>query len=292
MIIVGGRGSNGIDVKLAKLLKARHIALEIKEFPDGEYKFRMPERIDGEKVIIVQSLYYPQDRHIFELLLIADLMWDMGAKEVGAVVPYLAFARQDKRFAEGESLSIKTVINLFNSVKLNLLVTVQPHKKEPLAQFKGKVVNVEPVDYLAKALKKDAHEPFVLAPDKASRPLAEAVAKSLGCGYDHIDKERDLDTGEVRIKRAPDVDLKGKDVILVDDMITSGGTMVPCAEFALKKGARRVTAAAFHLLMVGDAREKLKKAGISRVIGTNTVPYKDGSVIDITEAIAAVIGKG
>ncbi len=291
MIVGGGRGSNGIDVKLAKKLGARHVGLELREFPDGEYKFRMPERIEGEKVLIVQSTYYPQDRHLFELLLITDLMWDMGAKEVGAVIPYLAFARQDKRFVDGESISIKTVMNLLNAVNISTLVTVQPHKKEPLKDFKGRVVVIEPFKALIDSVKKEAKNPFVLAPDKASRELARMVAEALGCGYDHIDKERDKNTGAVRIVHAPDVDLAGKDVIIADDMITSGSTMVPCSEFAHSKGARSVVAAAVHLLMVGNAEEKMKKAGIGKIVGTNTVPYKNATVVDITDLIADSLKK-
>ncbi|MDE1861165.1 MAG: ribose-phosphate pyrophosphokinase [Candidatus Micrarchaeota archaeon] len=286
VFVIGGSGSNGIDAKLAKILGAKHMVPEIHEFPDGEYKIRMPHRLGGEPVIIVQSTYYPQDRRIFELLLISDLARDMGAERIGAVIPYLAFARQNKSFVDGESVSIKTVMSLLNAVGISYLVTVQPHKMEPLGYFKGEVDVVEPIVDIISHVRREVSKPFVMAPDKASMPIAKAAAESLGCGHDYLDKERDLVTGKVRIKKAPDVDLDGMDVIIVDDMISTGGTIITCADFAYSKGAKNVVAAAAHLLMSGDAEKRLKAAKVNMVFGANTIPCKAAKTVDISNAVA------
>jgi len=292
MIVLGGSASNGIDQKLAKLLNAKNMGLVKTDFPDGEFKVRVPSEISGEDIIFVQSLCPPQEKHLLELLLAADCLKELGARSICAVVPYLSYMRQDRRFQDGENISIRTELKLMNTVGIDSLVTVHPHKVESLSLFNGKVGIIEPIDLMADAIKKSVPEPFILAPDAGSKGFAEVISAKIGCECGFLNKKRDYNTGEVRIVDGPDKGFGGKQVVIVDDMISSGGTIVNSSRFALSKGAKSVSVAAVHLLMVGGAEKKMKDAGVGMIMGTNTTPYHDnGPVIDISADIAEGIRK-
>lgn len=286
MIILGGSACGEIGPNLARLLKARYFSIERRDFPDGEFVVKVPFDAKGKDIAIVQSTYAPHDRHLMELLFIADALSSMGAKSISAVVPYLAYMRQDRRFLDGQVVSSHVIMKLLNAAGISRLVTVQPHKEEPFRMFRGKVIPVYPVDTLIDAIAKGLREPYVLAPDKGGLGLATRAAELLGCGYAHIEKERDPVTGAVSIRNAPEQRFDGKQVLVVDDMISTGGTIALAAEFAYSRGAAEVDVAAVHLVMAGDAYDRLRKARITRIYGTNTIPFGNASVVDVSGPIA------
>ncbi|MCY0882467.1 MAG: ribose-phosphate diphosphokinase [Acidianus infernus] len=289
MIIVGGPASNGIDEKLSEMLNVKLIKAENKIFPDGESYIRIPESVRGEEVAIVQSTYYPQDKHLIELLLMIEAVKNLGASKIISIIPYLAYARQDRRFKDGEALSLKIVLNLIYESGSDELITVEPHKPDAvISYFKGNVKIVDPTPALAREIKKEVENPFILAPDRGALERAERLAKELNSPYSHIEKERDRTTGEVRIKEAPHLDLHGKDVVLIDDIISTGGTLAQASQLSYNLGARKVIAAATHVLLVNDAYDKLTRAGIKSIIGTNTIKVenKNVKIADISDLIA------
>ncbi len=293
MIIVGGTSTNGIDEGLAKALSAELIKVEHKVFPDGESYIRIPQpqRLQGEEVVVVQSTYYPQDKNLMELLFMIEAVKDFGASKVIAVIPYLAYARQDKRFREGEALSIKTVLRSIKNVGADVLITVEPHKAEELNHFSGETRIVYPEPLFAEELAKIVDKPFVLSPDVGALFRAKMVAEKLNCDYAYIEKERDRITGEITAKNIPRENLKDKDVIIVDDIISTGGTTAQAAKIAYSLGARRVIAAAAHVLMIGEAKKKIQESNVKLVIGTNTVPkvMEDMIYLDVSKIIAEKI---
>ena len=288
MIIVGGTATNGIDENLSKIVKVPLIKVEHKIFPDGESYIRIPQLISGQEVYVVQSLYPPQDKHIIELLLILETLSDMKNNRITAIIPYLAYARQDRRFKEGEAVSIKTVLNSIRRAGADSIIVIEPHKMEELSYFNGEVKVADPIPEIAREIKKRVEKPFVLAPDRGALERAKRLANELQCEYSFIEKERDRDTGEVRIKNLPDIKVRDKDVILIDDIISTGGTMIQAAQAVYKLGARKVIAAAFHALFVENAYERMINSGIKEIITTNTIPQDPSKVVvvDVSPSIA------
>jgi ribose-phosphate pyrophosphokinase len=289
MILIAGPSANGIADRIAELRGEKAYNAVHKVFPDGESYIKMPQGIAGEEVAIIQSTNNPQDKSLMELFFMIDKARELGAKSVTAIVPYMGYMRQNKEFNEGEAVSINTIISILNSLHLDNLITIQPHKSGPLRAFKGKTIIVEVIGKMAEYAGDGMHNPIVLAPDKGALEIARKAAASMGCIYTYIDKERLNDT-KVSIKHSPSEDMSGRDVMIIDDMISTGGTIVQAAEFARSRGARSVRAAAVHLIMAGNAEEKLMNAGISEICGTNTLPFKGAKTFDVSGEISKALG--
>lgn len=291
-IVVGGPAANGLDSEIAKALKVKLVRTEHKIFPDGESYVRLPETVKGD-VVVVQSLYPPQDKHLLELLIILDLVKDLGAGRVTAVVPYLAYARQDKRFKAGEAISVKTVLKCIEEAGADRLVTVDIHKEESLGFFKRPSYNTtvipELTRYLEEKLGRVARDPskcMILSPDKGGVNRVKMMAEMLGVEYDYVKKERDRETGEVRVVPKK-LDVEGKIVVIVDDIISTGGTIALAARSVKELGAVDVYAMCSHALLIGEAFDKIVKSGVRDVVAANTVP---SSVSKISASPAIIRG--
>ncbi|RLE58389.1 MAG: ribose-phosphate diphosphokinase [Thermoprotei archaeon] len=275
MIIVGGPASNNIDLEIARIMNIPQITLEYKTFPDGESYIRYPVekvKLSKETVVIVQSLYPPQDKHFLELLLAISTAKDLGAEEVVAVVPYLAYARQDKRFRAGEAISVNVILKSIEFAGADRFITIDIHKEESLKVLSIPYKNLTAMKELAKYLAERNYEtPVILAPDRGAISLAKDIANILNTEYDYIIKVRDKITGEVRAE-AKTLDIKDKTVIIVDDIISTGGTMALAARCSLASGAKTVVAVCTHALLVGNALDRLRESGVSDIIATNSVP--------------------
>jgi len=278
MIIVPGPASlelgekiaQGLSARIVEGMKPRVVPVEHRVFPDGEIYIRFSDTVDGEAVI-VQTTSPPTDMHLLQLLLMASTAKDLGAERVVAVVPYLAYARQDKRFLDGEAVSIDVVIRLIEAAGVDALLTCDLHS-DILDRFRIPARNLQATSVVAEYLRNQGFEgAFSLAPDKGAIYLAKMGDEVLHGGYDALEKTRDRRTGEVQIleKALP---VRGRDVIVFDDIISTGGTMSLAVETAKKYGARRVAAACTHPLMLGNAAERILAAGADRIVGTDSVP--------------------
>ncbi len=289
MLVISGSADTGIGENIAKSLGAEYLSSSFKTFPDGEMLVRADCDAKNEDVVIVQSTYAPQDRHLMELFFLSQSILKQKPLSITAVVPYLAYLRQDKPFTPGESVSAEAVLDLLYSAGISNLVVVQPHKLETLEKFKGKSKAVLPVKSLMDYALREIENPYLLAPDKGSFPFAKEAAKLLNCDCTFIDKERNISTGEVSIKNAPAERFDGKNVIIFDDMISTGGTTAQAAKFAYSRGASDVIAIAVHLLMSGNAFATLRESGISGIYGANTIPAPNTYQIDVSEEIASAV---
>jgi ribose-phosphate pyrophosphokinase len=271
LLIVGGPASPVLARRVADAMETSIMQLEHKVFPDGETYIRFPASVAGEQVAVIQSCYPPQNKNLIDLLFILDAAREMQASEVAAIVPYFAYARQDDAYRTGEAISARTCARLIEAAGASHFLTVDVPSNKALRFFRIHSDNLTCMNLIGEYLEARALEkPYVLAPDDGAIPLAQTVSTTLKSEYAWFEKSRDKVTGTVSTS-GKDVNLKGRDAIIVDDVISTGRTIANAAQIAKKQGARRVIAACAHLLLTGDAEQTLKAAGIDETIGTDSI---------------------
>jgi ribose-phosphate pyrophosphokinase len=285
-LVLAGPASEELGGIVAQKLGLPLLGAEFKVFPDGETKFTLNEKVNGKSILIVQSTHQPGDQHLFQLLLASHQLSEEGAK-VTAVVPYLAYARQDKEFLPGESVTLGVVAHLMRSVGVRRLVTVDIHSAEGLALFSFPTYSVSAIPSLVEYSKEKLglRDPVVIAPDFGGSKRTEAFAQLYGAKFLQLSKTRDRTSGDVSMKDIAE-DLEGKEVLMVDDIISTGGTMKAAAELVLKHGARKALVVCVHGLFAGDALQKLEKAPVGDIVCTNTIPGKF-SKVDVSDALTS-----
>lgn len=265
MKVLAGSSSRRCAKELAGILKADYVEVEQKVFPDGEVYVRVPERLRGEEVIIVQTTY--PTPALLELLFLQEAAHDQGAASITAVVPYYSYSRQDQVFQEGEIVSAKAVAELIE-LKADRFITVDPHKEHILGFFGIEAHGVSAVPLLAKHLEKMGVD-TVLAPDKGALDRAQFAAKCLGAEFDYMEKTR-LSGTEV-VMKAKSLDVRGKTVAIIDDIISTGGTIATASAELKRQGATRVIAACTHGLFLNNALPRLHANGCDQVIATDAI---------------------
>ena len=285
-LVVAGSASGPFAERLARELGgagAKPVATECKRFPDGEGYVRLLADVKGRDVVVAQAT--APDHNLVELLLWLDAAREAGARSVTAAIPYLGYARQDRVFQPGEAISSRAVARAMAS-GCDRVITVDPHKEEVLQFFGGKAISVSAVPQLAATLGSWGVD-AILAPDKGARERAERAAKQLRVGVDHLEKTR-LSATEVRMK-PKELDVRGKRVAILDDLIASGATMLTAAKQLKQQGATAVYAAATHGLFTGNALPGLLSGGIDRILVTDT--WLPGPCsCDLVSAAPAVAG--
>ncbi len=277
MIIIGCTKSRGLAKSIAKKLKVSYFALDVKHFPDGEFYLRYPFPVKGRHVVLVQTLHEPH-LSLLELVFAAHTAKDLGAKKVTLVIPYLAYMRQDKRFRQGECLSSKIVGRLFKVA--DELITIDPHLhryKRLNEAFKMKTKKLTANSLLANYIKKHFKKDLIVGPDIESYQWAEGIAKLIGRSAVMLRKRR-YTSRKVRVKFKKGVIVRGKNVVLVDDIISTGHTMIEVVKQIKKMKPKAIYCLCVHGVFAENAHEKLKKAGAKKVISTNTIPHKTNRV--------------
>lgn len=278
MKVIPGPASKQLGEEVAELLGVEAVPLVFKTYPDGESYVRLGGMVQNEEVVIAQTTSPPQDTRLIQLALIADAAKRHGAEKITAVVPYLAYARQDKVFLQGEAISIEAVARMLEAAGVDSLITVNVHKEKVLAKFPFPAKTVSAIPLLAEYFKqKGFDKAFALAPDDGALWLAEEAKTVLGgeCGY--LEKHRDLYTGEIKMERKT-LDVDGKTVIIFDDVISTGGTIALAARIMRELGADKVYAACVHPLLIGDAEKRILEAGVEEIVGTDSVPSRVSKV--------------
>ncbi|MEW6605585.1 MAG: ribose-phosphate diphosphokinase, partial [Thermoproteota archaeon] len=249
--LIAGPASADLAEKIAKRLGSKLVAAELRVFSDGESKIKMGKA--GKHCIVVQSTHPPPDTHLMQVLMIAKKCVDDGARDVCAVIPYLAYARQDRAFLDGEVVSIALVAKLLEATGVTHVVTVDIHSQLAMSHF-ASIENVSSIPLLADyAFKMKLRRPVAVSPDAGGAGRANEFARLLKTDAVALKKSRDRTTGEVTVDEKIDIDVSGRDAILVDDMISSGSSIVKAAQVLRKNGASRVYAMCAHALLIGDA---------------------------------------
>ena len=212
-----------------------------------------------------------------------------NSSQVDVVVPYMGYARQDREFLPGEIVTMKVLAKLFKGAGASKIIAVDIHSLIGLKYFSIKTENVTAIPDLVKYFKKlRLKNPLIVSPDQGGKERAKEFAKELDSNYIALEKIRDRKTGKVKIKTKNLSEVKNRDLILVDDMISTGGSIIKATQFLKKQKSKRIYVACTHALLMNNAEKKIRKAGVTSIISTNTIPGKT-SKVDISNTIAKAI---
>ena len=278
-MIIGGSASQSLAAEVAKQLDEKLCTVEIKKFPDGEKYFRIKDEIpEDEKVVIIQSTGYPQDENMMELFFILDTLSDMNIEDITVVSPYLGYSRQERRFKEVECISAKATAKLNQSMGVKHLISINLHEESICDLYDIPVDNLSAMPSIAEYIRNnhDDKKPVILAPDKGAENFAKEIAEILDTDYDYLEKVR-LSPEVVKTK-TKSISVENRSVIIVDDIISTGGTIVNAIDILKKQGAKKVDVVCVHPVLVGDAILKISAAGASSVKATNTLISEVASI--------------
>lgn len=278
-------GNDATAATLAKRLNGEVGKLELRSFPDGESYLRFGPDLSGRDITMVCTLDCPNDK-ILPLLFAAATARELGAAKVGLIAPYLAYMRQDRRFKPGEAVTSRQVAQLLSNA-FDWLVTVDPHLHRygslgEIYRIPTRVVHA--AELIAEWIKTNIAKPMLIGPDSESEQWVSSVAKDAKAPYTVLEKVRRGDR-EVEISIRNIGDLTGRTPVLVDDIISTGRTMLETVRLISAQNLIAPVCIAVHGLFAADAYEMLSKAG-ARVVTCNTVPHLSND-IDVHEALAA-----
>ena len=285
--VIGGNASKDLAKRIARRLKAKYVDVDTRTFPDGESKITFRHNLKKSVVLVVQSTYPPVDTNLLQILSIISEVKKISSK-IYAIMPYMGYARQDRQFLNGEIATMSVVAKMLQAAGAKKIIAVDIHSKTALRHFKIPTENVSAIPELAKYLKKlKLKNPIVVSPDTGGSLRAKKFADILKSDFITLKKSRNRKTGKVSIQSTK-ADVNGKDLIIVDDIISTGGSIVKATQFLKKQKCKRVFVVCTHGLLVGDAEKNIKKAGVTQIISTNTIP-RSISKVDVSGVIAQAV---
>jgi len=278
-------GNEAFTLHLDRAISCEVGQMEMRRFPDGETYVRLLSQVHGRDVIFVCTLDRP-DEKVMALYLAARTARELGARRVGLVAPYLAYMRQDARFKEGEGIT-SAHFAAFLSDFLDWLVTVDPHlhrhhKLNEIYSIPTKVVHAAPSigDWIAEHVE----NPVIVGPDVESEQWAAKVAKSVRCPYVVLEKTRKGDR-DVEVSALDASAWKGGTPVLVDDITSTGHTMIAAVGKLKEAGLPAPVCVSVHPVFAGSAYEDLRAAGVDKIVSCNTISHATNE-IDVAESIA------
>jgi len=243
----------------------------LERFSDGEIHFFVDENVRGEDVFIIQSGSFEANFHLMELFLMIDAFKRASAERITAVIPYYAYARQDWKDRPRVPISARLVADLLEAAGANRVLTMDLHSPQIQGFFSIPVDNLTAAPVLAKYVQAlELTDLTIVSPDAGGVGRARAFAKRLETNLAIIDKRRPA-PNEARVLHVIG-DVKDRDVVILDDMVDTGGTLVQSVDALLQKGARKVYAACTHPVLSGQAIERIEDSGLEKLIVTNTIP--------------------
>lgn len=263
-------GQEALGESLFALADFDRGVLELRNFPDGESYVRVHGDVKDAQIIIVCQLHQP-DAKILPLLLLVGTLRDLGVSSIGLVAPYLAYMRQDKRFNEGEGISARYFARLL-SQQFDWLVTVDPHlhRIHALSEvYSLPAVALSAVQPIAQWLRGKIDKPLIIGPDGESEQWAARVAQAANCPYEVLSKERFGDR-DVRVSLPHVADFLDHTPVLVDDIISTGHTMMQAAAHLRDSGMRAPVCIGVHGIFAAGALEQMQAAGL-QVVTTNSI---------------------
>ncbi len=296
-VLLTGRSNPVLAHKIAKIL-GRELFEPVTIFADGEIRIKVPENVRRRHVFILQPTCPPVNDSLMELVFMIDAAKRSSADEVTIVTPYFGYSRQDRKEMPRVPISASVVAGILENAGADRIVTLDIHSEQQQGFIKGPWDNLYgSFSFIPELKKRKLKDLVIAAPDKGGMTRATGYARLLGAeNIALVYKDRDIAVNNKSNTLAMIGDVKGKNVLMVDDMIDTGGTVVHAAEYIKKSGAKKIIICATHGLFSGDAPEKFKSESIDEVIVTDSVPLRDEmknnkkiTVISIAKLLAAAI---
>ena len=276
LMIVSGQGYPELAERIADRLDLDLSGVELVKFPGGELYARYLESVRGADMFIIQALCEPVNENLMQMLIMIDAAKRASAKRIVAVIPWYAYSRQDRKTKPREPITARLIANMIQAAGAERVMTMDLHTGQIEGYFTFPVDHLTAmhtfVDYFVEQGFKDADDAVVVAPDTGEVKVAKQLAGHLRLPWAIVNKMRDRpDRSEVTHVIG---DVSGKRVVMIDDIIATGGTLVNAAERLEKEGATEVWAAATHGEFSGNAYEKIEDSLIKEVVVTDTLPLK------------------
>ncbi len=288
--VLPGPSSVTLGTSIASSLNVDPVEVELRTFSDGESKIRINANLVNKRCVVVQSTFPPVDSHYLQTLMMLSYCIKSGAAEVIPVVPYMGYARQDRTFLEGEVVTMALISKLFDCFQINNLVTNDIHSSTALSCFNLNVSNISSIPLLAKYAQSNFNliDPLIVSQDQGGATRAKLFSDILKTSSINLRKKRDRETGNITIEENLDIVAKDRDIVLVDDMISSGGTIMKAIDVLKKNDCNRIFVMCVHALSDEKSLDALRKTGIHDLISTNSIP-RSCSKIDLSDEIAKTL---
>lgn len=270
LMLFAGSSNPELAKKIAKFLKTEVSSANISEFSDGETRVKINDDVRGEDVFILQSTCSPTNNNYMELFITIDALRRASAGRITAVIPYFGYARQDRKDQPRVPISAKLIANLLTASGVDRVVTLDLHAHQIQGFFDLPLDHIYAVNVFIEHFKDKLTDPVVVSPDAGGAKMASGYAKRLNCDMAIVDKRRIDDRNTEALHVLGDVE--GKDAIIVDDIIATGGSLVKAAEAIKKQGAKRVFAAITHGVLSGPAIERIEDSELEELYITDSIP--------------------
>jgi ribose-phosphate pyrophosphokinase len=288
-----------LALNLSSSLNIPLVEAEIRTFTDGENKVRIKENFSSKRCIVIQPIIPPDvDKNIIQTLMILKKCQDDGAARIILTIPYMPYARQDKAFLEGEVISIDLIAKLIEFTGVSSVITMDIHSMRALSSYSIDIHNVSAIpllaDYMRENFSVNKNKFVVVSPDQGGIQRAKDFANLLNIDMISFKKTRDKLTGEVIIDYevpTTSLSLNEKDVIIVDDMISTGGTIIKACEMLKANNCQNIYVACSHALLLENAYDNLLNAGVKEIISTNSIPNEEIRQVDISPLIHTNIAR-
>lgn len=296
MKILACNSNLSLAAEIAQNLKLPLVNAEVKRFADNEIFVEIKENVRGEDIFVVQSTSFPANDNIMELLVVIDALRRASAKRITAVIPYFGYARQDRKAAPRTPISAKLVANLITSAGADRVLTIDLHAAQIQGFFDIPLDNLYAAPVFVRDIKEnfDTKDLVIVSPDVGGLVRARAVAGKIGADLAIVDKRRQ----RAGVSEVMNIigDVEGKNCLIIDDIVDSGGTLCNAADAILEKGAASVSAYITHGVLSGKAPERIGASRMKNLVITNsinpteeTLSTKNIKIINIANLLAQAI---
>lgn len=296
MKLLACNSNHALSQEIANYLGVGLINAEVKKFADMEVFVDIKENVRGEDIFVIQSTSYPANDNIMELLIVIDALRRASARRITAVIPYFGYARQDRKVAPRTPISAKLVANIITSAGADRVLTLDLHAGQIQGFFDIPVDNLYAAPVFIKDIKKNFSNKnlVVVSPDVGGLVRAREIAGKIGAELAIVDKRRP----RAGVSEVMNIigEVEGRNCIIVDDMVDSGGTLCNAADAILEKGANSVSAYITHGILSGEASDRIANSRLKNLVITNsiqptveTLAVKNIKIINIADLIGEAI---